>query len=213
MGQIEDIRDLAEPLLAAVGLELWDVEVGRALVRIMVDRPGGVDLAVLSEATRVLSPIFDQRDELVPAERYDLEISSPGIERTLRTPEQYRRYVGSLVSIKTNVLIDGARRLRGVLVDAGPEGFTLRAEGSAAGTSDVQEVPYDQVERAHTVLVWGPAPKPGSSAPKPGSCAPKPGSSAPKPPGSERTRSKKQQNPPTPDRAGGSTFKMKDATP
>ena len=110
----ECIRDLVEPVLASVGLELWDVEITRDVVRIMVERPAasldaggpapsgpdsggrpGVDLDALSDASGALSPVFDTHPDAVPAGRYQLEVSSPGVERTLRTPEQFRRYIGA----------------------------------------------------------------------------------------------------------------------
>ncbi len=94
MASTESIRELAEPILASAGLELWDVEIIGDVVRIMVERPGGVDLDALSAASAVLSPLLDAHPEATPDSRYQLEVSSPGVERTLRTPEQYRRYVG-----------------------------------------------------------------------------------------------------------------------
>src|SRR5262249_17564284 len=101
MASTESIRELAEPVLASAGLELWDVEITRDVVRIMVDRPGGIDLDALSAASALLSPLFDGHPEVVPENRYELEVSSPGVERTLRKPEQYLRYVGSEVTVKT----------------------------------------------------------------------------------------------------------------
>jgi ribosome maturation factor RimP len=154
MASTESIRELAEPVLASAGLELWDVEISRDVVRIMVDRPGGVDLDALSAASVLLSPLFDSRPELVPESRYQLEVSSPGVERTLRTPEQYLRYVGSEVTVKTSLPVGGARRHRGRLLDAGEAGIAIEP-AEAAGTR--LELRYEQIDRARTVLVWGPA--------------------------------------------------------
>ena len=155
MASTESIRELAEPVLASAGLELWDVEMTRDVVRIMVDRPGGIDLDGLSAASAMLSPLFDSHPELVPESRYQLEVSSPGVERTLRKPEQYRRYVGSEVTVKTSQPVGGARRHRGRLLDAGETGIAIEPD-EAAGTR--LELPYEQIDRARTVLVWGPAP-------------------------------------------------------
>ncbi|MHB1534271.1 MAG: ribosome maturation factor RimP [Acidimicrobiales bacterium] len=158
MASSDNLRDVAGPLLAAAGLELWDVEVTRDVVRILVDRSGGVDLDALSAATGVLSPVLDERSDLAPAGRYQLEVSSPGIERTLRTPDQYRRYVGSPVTVKTTVAIDGARRFHGLLTSADEVGFTLVPEDAPGDTTCALR--YDQVDRTRTVLVWGPGPRP-----------------------------------------------------
>ena len=96
--------------------------------------------------------------DVVPGGRYELEVSSPGVERTLRTPGQYRRFAGALVSVKTAAAIDGQRRFQGVLVAADDDGITLNPED---GHDTNIRIAYNEIERAHTVLVWGPTPKPG----------------------------------------------------
>lgn len=154
MASTESIRGLAEPVLASAGLELWDVEITRDVVRIMVDRPGGIDLEALSAASSALSPLFDDHPDLAPESRYQLEVSSPGVERTLRTPGQYQRYLGTEINVKTSGPVDGARRHRGRLIEAGPEGIALEPEEAPGGRLELR---YDQIERARTVLVWGPA--------------------------------------------------------
>ncbi|HET9691389.1 MAG TPA: ribosome maturation factor RimP [Acidimicrobiales bacterium] len=160
MGPADAIRDLAAPLLAAAGLELWDVEVTRDAVRVMVDRAGGVDLDALAEATAVLSPLFDDNPELTPDGRFELEVSSPGVERTLRTLEQLQRYLGQLVAVKTTESVAGARRWQGTLVAADEQALTVAPEDAPADAPTV-EIPRALVQRTRTVLVWGPAPKPG----------------------------------------------------
>ncbi len=166
MGSTDSLAGLARPLLNEAGLELWDIEVGPSVVRILVDRPQGVDLDALSAATRVLSPLLDQRDDLVPGDRYDLEVSSPGIERTLRTAEQYRRYIGSLLTMKTTVAIDGSRRFRATLFAVADDAIDVVVDGSSQPVT----VPLDQIDRARTVLEWGPTPK--EARPQPGKAKP-----------------------------------------
>jgi ribosome maturation factor RimP len=165
MGPVETIRDLAEPSLAAAGLELWDVEVAADVVRVLVDRPGGVDLDVLTAASAILSPLFDEHPELLPGDTYQLEVSSPGIERNLRTPDQYRRYVGQTVSIKTSEPVAGSRRLRGVLTAVDGTGLEIALEDAAAGSPAIP-VPFTHIQRTRTVLAWGPTPK-SKPTPKP----------------------------------------------
>jgi ribosome maturation factor RimP len=157
MGPAETIRDLVEPLLTAGGLECWDVVVASGVVRVLVDRPGGVDLDTLGTVTQVVSAALDTHD-VVPGGRYELEVSSPGVERTLRTPSQYQRFAGTLVSVKTVTAVDGQRRFQGILVAADDDEITLDPED---GQQASLRIAYDNIERAHTVLVWGPAPKPG----------------------------------------------------
>jgi ribosome maturation factor RimP len=151
MATIDQVRDAAAPLLAAAGFELWDVEMSGDAIVFLVDRPGGVDLDGCAAASHLLSPLLDEREELVPAGRYELQVSSPGVERVLRTPDQYRRYVGTPVNVKTAVAIDGARRFYGTLTAAGPDNFTLAPDDGGEPCS----LRYDQVDRTRTVLVWG----------------------------------------------------------
>ncbi len=86
---------LVEPVLAEQGLELVDVEhrpEGRGqVVRLLVDREGGVDLETLSRLSRELSVLFDVEEPV--AGHYTLEVSSPGIHRPLRKPEHFVRYL------------------------------------------------------------------------------------------------------------------------
>jgi ribosome maturation factor RimP len=187
MVSTECIRELVEPVLASVGLELWDVEVSRDVVRIMVERPAGaaspapgsdgdqpipadqsspaeprsgVDLEALSDASQVLSPVLDDHPEAVPAGRYQLEVSSPGIERNLRTLEQFRRYLGSEITVKTAEPVAGARRHRGRLLDVGTAGIDLAPDEAP---DDRLELRFDQMERARTVMTWAsPAGQPRS---------------------------------------------------
>jgi ribosome maturation factor RimP len=154
VGQAEDIRDLVAPAVAAAGLELWDVEVSRALVRVLVDRPGGIDLDSLAGvAAEVVSPILDQHPHLTPEENFQLEVSSPGLERTLRTPEQFSRYIGSEVTVKMSAPVAGSRRHHGNLVAAGAGSIRLAVKDAPPGVE--VELPLAQIDRARTVLVWG----------------------------------------------------------
>ena len=156
MGPAQSIRELVEPVLTSAGLELWDVELSPGLVRILVDRPGGVDLDALDGTARKISAALDAHDELAPPGRYHLEVGSPGVERTLRTPDQFRQFLGTVVSVKTAEPNDGQRRFQGVLIDADEHGVALEAAGPS-------RFPYHQIEKARTVLVWGPTPKPGTA--------------------------------------------------
>jgi ribosome maturation factor RimP len=160
------LRALVEPALVSAGVELWDVEMSHDAVRVLVDRPGGVDLEALADlAGKVVSPLLDQHPEMTPATPFSLEVSSPGVERPLRRVEHFARYVGEEVSVKTSVPIAGARRHQGTLSAVDTEGIVVTPNDADGSTV---EVPFRDIERARAVLVWGPAPKPGGKAPKPG---------------------------------------------
>ena len=143
----EHVRELVEPLLAGAGLRLWDVEHAGSTLRVTVDRDGGVDLDALAEATRVVSDALDRADP-VPG-RYTLEVSSPGVDRTLRTPAHFRHTVGADVTVKTTPGRE-ERRLEGRLEAADDEGVVV------AG----RRIPYRDIERARTTFTWGSSGKP-----------------------------------------------------
>jgi ribosome maturation factor RimP len=152
------VRDTVTPVVRARGLELYDVELHPSLVRVIVDRPsdrpGGVGLDDLDETTRAVSRALDASDPIV--RRYTLEVSSPGIERPLRTPDHFLRAVGETVKVKTTVDVDGSRRVQGVLVGADEAGITLRVEPAAAGDpgAEVLTLRYADIARARTVFDW-----------------------------------------------------------
>ena len=149
------VAELVEPLIVARGAELYDVVLGGATLQVLVG--GGVDLEVLSELTRDISVALDDADPM--PDRYTLEVSTPGLERTLRTPAHFRGAVGETVKIKTTPSIE-VRRVDGVLAAADDEGFVVET-----GTEQ-RRLSYDDVERARTVFVWGAAEKPVSPSKK-----------------------------------------------
>lgn len=143
----EQVRELVEPRLAPAGFEVVDVEIAARVLRISVDRPGGIDLDGVSEATHLVSSALDDHDsELgdLATDRYVLEVSSPGIERPLRTPEHFQRFVGHPVTVRTLPGTEGERRVEGTLEAAGDEGIVVGGRAIA----------YADVERARTRFVW-----------------------------------------------------------
>lgn len=159
MGAEEAISEALRPAVQAAGLEIWDIERSGTSVRVLVERAGGVDLEAISAVSGVISAVLDERDDLVPAGRYTLEVSSPGLERRLRYPRHFARYVGQEVAVKSMAGTDGARRLRGTLIGATDEDITIRAPISETESEDVR-LPLAWVDRANTVFTWGQAPKP-----------------------------------------------------
>jgi ribosome maturation factor RimP len=157
VADLEAVRAAVEPVLSPLGLEFFDVELigsGRArTLRLTVDRADGLDLDALAAAAEPVSAALDAAD--LVSGSYTLEVSSPGLERSLRRPDQFRRYVGTPVSVKSKEVLAGARRHRGVLLEADDEGVTLDVDG------EHRRFPYEGIAQAKTVFEWGPAPKPG----------------------------------------------------
>lgn len=150
----DELYDALLPVVAAYDLELVDVEAGTGLVRVTVDREGGIDLDGLASANRSLSAALDDLDPM-PG-RYTLEVTSPGVERRLRTPAHFERAVGETVSVRLTAGTDAPRRLEGRLASADEEGLEIEPPDGPP-----VRVRYDAVERARTVFSWGPSPKPG----------------------------------------------------
>jgi ribosome maturation factor RimP len=151
VGALEEVRDLAEAVASHRSLILWDVEMtgrpGNAVVRVFVDGEGGVDLDTVASVSEEISRGLDLRDP-IPG-RYTLEVSSPGLERTLKSREHFWRSVGRRVVVKTREkLVPGTNRIDGTLVGASDHRVTVDTEEGAV------EVPYEEIKFARTVFEW-----------------------------------------------------------
>ena len=159
MSVTERVRDLVLPLLGDRHLDLYDVEMQGPVLRVVVDSPpgsgGGLDLDVLADATRAVSRALDEADPI--AGRYTLEVTSPGLERTLRRSEHFERAVGETVKIRTVAGLSDERRVEGRLVSADGSGIVVQTGVADDGTAVEQRLGYHDIERARTVFEWGPA--------------------------------------------------------
>jgi ribosome maturation factor RimP len=142
---------MVRPVIEAAGLELWDVELrgqgGRPVLRVTVDREGGVDLDTIAEVSERLSRRLDLED--FSDRPYSLEVSSPGVERTLREPRHFERSIGRKLKVKTAAPIEGQRVHEGALVSADSEAIVIASEGGEL------RVPYADLSSAKTVFDWG----------------------------------------------------------
>lgn len=153
MAIVDRVRELVTPIVEAESVNLYDVEHNGGVLRVLVDADGGIGIDEIKHISRALSRRLDEADPM-PG-RYTLEVSSPGLERPLRTPDHFRCAVGEDVKIKTMPTTDGARRLNGTLVSADDVGFDLRTDQGRC------RLRYEEVSKARTVFAWGPASKPG----------------------------------------------------
>lgn len=136
------VRQLVEPVLAERGIELFDVEQHASVLKVTIDRPGGVDLDTISETSRRISAELDRSDPV--AGRYLLEVSSPGLERPLRTPAHFQGAIGTDVAVKLQPGTATERRVEGVLESADHTGVDV------AGT----HFAYSEIQSARTRFVW-----------------------------------------------------------
>lgn len=160
------VSALVAPIVDDLGLDLYDVEQRGGVLRITVDTPpgsdGGITLDTIALVTRLVSRELDH-DDPVPG-RYTLEVTSPGVERSLRTPAHFRREVGKTVNLRLVDLPGEERRVEGTLTSADDSGIVVRtiAEDGTDDPGVDRTIRYDQIDRARTVFEWGPSPKPGS---------------------------------------------------
>lgn len=150
------VHTLLEPALAECHFELVDTVLAGGVLQVLVelasDHPlgGRIDLEGVSAATRIVDDVLEAHDPI--SEPYTLEVSSPGLERPLRKPAHYQRFLGSTISVKTNSGVSGERRVEGRLDRA-----DLNDDGSIS--VDGRVISYADIERARSVFVWGGQPK------------------------------------------------------
>ena len=146
-------------LLSELGLDLYDLELSSGTLRVVVNRVGGVDLESLTKANRAISEWLDATDP-IPG-RFTLDVSSPGLERKLRTPEHFASTLGEVVTLREVRDGEPTRRLEGVVTAVDEHSVTL---------DDAQHGPVRvelaSIERARTVFKWGGEAKPSPSRAK-----------------------------------------------
>jgi ribosome maturation factor RimP len=147
----EQVEALARPITLSLGLELVEVEYkreGRQMVlRLYIDKPGGVSLDDCADVSREIAAVLEV-DDVIPG-RYTLEVSSPGLNRPLKTRSHYEAYAGRLVKIKTfEMLPDDAGNLRKTFLGEllGMEGNMIRLKLREGQTASI---PLSAVAKAH----------------------------------------------------------------
>jgi ribosome maturation factor RimP len=143
------VRTSVAPLAAAAGLDLLDVQVKgsgpRTMVKVIVDKKGGVGLAECQALSRSLSATLDETDPI--DSRYQLEVSSPGVTHPLRSQRDFDRVEGRLVVVRRREG-EASSEVKGTVVQALPAEVVLDLSG------DRVAVPYDQIDSATQALPW-----------------------------------------------------------
>jgi len=153
MADIADrIRELLEPIVKSLGLSLWDIDFQKHgpswLLRIYIDREeSGVTLNDCEAVSRDLSAALDVEDIISHA--YTLEVSSPGLDRSLSKPEHYARFTGSVVKIKTYQQINGQKVFHGKLIGLAGELVKVELESGA-----IVDIPLGDIAKASLEVVF-----------------------------------------------------------
>ncbi len=153
-GRAARVAALAEPVLASLGYRLVRVRISGfagCTVQIMAERPDGtMAIEDCEAASRALSPVLDVADPIEGA--YQLEISSPGIDRPLVRRSDFDRYAGQLAQVEMQGLIEGRRRFRGELIGTDGECARIRCAETAANANSEVLLPIDDMMEAKLVL-------------------------------------------------------------
>lgn len=146
------IWELATPLAQTQGLEIIDIEFrregtrGGRVLRLFLDKQGGPTMDELSQVSRELSALLDEQDFVEGA--YTLEVSSPGINRPLKLPAHFTRFLGKRVRVRTHELIQGRRSFLGPLLEVSPDKIVLNQDGARI------EIPFALIEKSNYEHDW-----------------------------------------------------------
>ncbi|HEX8185213.1 MAG TPA: ribosome maturation factor RimP [Blastocatellia bacterium] len=140
------IGNIIERVAAREGLEVvhWETVGPRnnLILRIFIDKPGGVNHGDCETVSNQVSTLLDVEDP-IPG-KYTLEVSSPGVERGLYKPADYERFAGNRVKLKTSSAINGQRNFKGKLLGIAGDKVSLEADGVGP-----MEIPYEQIVKAN----------------------------------------------------------------
>ena len=150
---IARVWQLAESLAANEGLEIVDIELkpegGRSgrVLRLYLDKQGGPSLDELSRVSRGLSDLLDEHEDVVDG-AYTLEVSSPGINRPLKRPEHFSRFVGKKIRVRTREMINGRRTFLGELLEVSAEKIAVKQDGTR------WEITFSQIDKSNYEHDW-----------------------------------------------------------
>ena len=141
------IWEIAEPVALDAGLELVDIEHRReghgTVLRLLLDRPGGVSIDDLTTISREISDLLDVHSDAVPG-TFTLEVSSPGINRPLTRPAHFVAHVGKRVHVRTRMPIGDRHSFRGTIESVNDDGIVV-----ADSTAERHQIPFSAIARAN----------------------------------------------------------------
>lgn len=149
---VRRVWELAAPLVRDEGLEIVDIEFryegsrGGRVLRLYLDKEGGPNVDDLGRVSRQLSDLLDAHDIVEGA--YVLEVSSPGINRPLKKPEHFMRFIGKRVRVRTHEMINGRRSFLGILQEVQEDKITLAQEGVE------HHIPFSVIDKSNYEHDW-----------------------------------------------------------
>jgi ribosome maturation factor RimP len=149
---LKRVWELAVPLAEGEALEIVDIELryegsrGGRVLRLYLDKSGGANVDDLSRISRHLGELLDAQDTIDGA--YTLEVSSPGINRPLKKPAHFTRFIGKRIRVRTRDMIDGRRSFLGILKEVVEDGVVLTQEGKG------YRIPFSVIEKSNYEHDW-----------------------------------------------------------
>jgi ribosome maturation factor RimP len=146
------IWEVATQIANGEGMEVVDIELrregsrGGRVLRLYLDKDGGPNIDELGRVSRQLSELLDTYD--IVEGSYTLEVSSPGINRPLKKPEHFQRFIGKRVRVRTGDMIDGRRSFLGILNEITGEKIKIEVEGKQ------YEIPFSMIEKSNYEHDW-----------------------------------------------------------
>lgn len=152
----QKLQMLVEDSIDAMGFELVGIECQRAgrflTVRLYIDKEGGVTIDDCSDVSRQVSAIFDVEDPI--ADKYNLEVSSPGLDRPLFTLAHFSRFIGREVVVHLRIPMFDRRKWQGEIVAVDGDLITLKVDSSLKVDNDQQSFAFGNIQKANLVPVF-----------------------------------------------------------
>ena len=142
-----DLWELFEPVVSGMGYDLIEIEhfpnPKHGVLRLYIDKEGGVNVDDCSTVSRQISALIDVEEPI--RGQFNLEVSSPGADRPLRRLQDFQRFIGSLVKLKTVMPLEGQRNFKGRMLEASEETLVIE--------TDTEEIslPMGAIEKARIV--------------------------------------------------------------
>jgi ribosome maturation factor RimP len=144
----DQLKDVIQPTVEGMGFILWGIEfkhVGRkSFLTVYIDKDGGVTIEDCSDVSRQLSSVLDVEDLITYA--YDLEVSSPGMDRLFFELEQFKSYIGEKIEVELNMPVDNRRKFKATLVSVADNIVSVKLDDES-----VLDIMYPNIKKARLV--------------------------------------------------------------
>ena len=141
---VNEIYEMVKPIADELNYDIYHVEYvkenGELYLRIYIEKDGGITLSDCEALSRRVSDLMDEKDPI--KDPYFLEVSSPGLNRTLFTEEHYKRFIGREVMVRFTKSIDGKKNVKGILKEVNDDSIVVEAE-------NLMNIPKDKIKSAN----------------------------------------------------------------